>query len=549
MRTTQIGQLPGDLSTLTTGGILRIALTRDRRAVRLALCTGGLVIHNICEAAVPILIGTTIDRAIMPGDGTGLVTWLGVLAATFLLMSLSYQRSMLGMVRVYGHGEHDLRQLTVSRVLHPRRHAPRPTGEVLSIATNDTFQVAGVSWSIVQQLATVAGLLTAAGALLVISVPLGIGVLVCAVAVLALMQRLSRPMFARGRTEQHAVAAASDVATDAMAGLRIIRGLGAQDEVSRRYRTASAHSRDTAVASAVSLRSYDAVSEIVSLVYLAALTFTAGWMTIGGTITPGDLVTVIGLAQFLKGTLAHIGTFGANWAYKRASAARLHTFLAEKFQLPAGLEHQATDREHTAPPTLTWSSPEGTVVKATPGRLVGLRVPDAAAAQHAVDRLGFRSAPCRGELTLGGQDALDIGPDRWRRIVTVPPRDSTLFTGSLRENVTFDDTSPAPAVTAATALDDVIDHLGGVEAPVGEGGHRLSGGQRQRVALARALHTTGPVLVLDEPTTSLDPVTARDVAVGLARLASAAGPGGARSIVVITSDHALLDLCDEVVEL
>ncbi|WP_420098053.1 ABC transporter transmembrane domain-containing protein [Corynebacterium sp.] len=549
----------GNSGSPTTGRILRLALARDGRATRLALCTGGLIVHDIGEAAVPVLIGTVIDRAIMPGNRTALVVWLGVLAATFLVMSLSYQRSMLGMVRVYGLGEHDLRQLSVGRVLHPRRHAHRSTGELLSIATNDTYQVAGVSWSIVQQLATVAGLLTAAGALLVISVPLGVGVLLGAVAVLSLMQRLSRPMFARGRTEQRAVAAASDVAADAMAGLRIISGLGAQDEVSRRYRAASRHSRDTAVASAVSLRTYDAVSEIVSLVYLAVLTVAAGWMAVGGTITPGELVTVIGLAQFLKGTLAHIGTFGANWSYKRASAARLRALVADPFLLPTGLSPGTVHGEVAGGATLTWTSPDGARLTASPGRLVGVRVRDAAAARHLVDRLGFRTAPRRGELALGGDDALDIGPDRWRRTVTVPPRDSTLFSGTLRHNVTFEvppdgpsGAAPAapldPSVTAATALDDVIDHLGSVDAPVGEGGHRLSGGQRQRVTLARALHTAGPVLVLDEPTTSLDPVTAREVAAGLARLTTSYGPSPGRAVVVVTTDHALLELCDEVVE-
>ncbi|MDN5581422.1 MAG: ABC transporter transmembrane domain-containing protein [Corynebacterium sp.] len=550
MRTTDpSGDPTAAPSGVTTGHVLRIALTGDGRARRLAACTLGLVVHNLGDAAVPVLIGVIIDRAVMPGDPRALAVWLGALAGVFLLTSLSYQRAMLGMVRVYGHGEHDLRQLALGRVLHPRGHARRSTGEVLSITTNDTFQVAGVSWSIVQQLATVAGLVAAAGALLAVSAPLGIGVLAGAVAVLVLMQRLSRPMFARGRTEQRAVAAASDVAADAMAGLRTIRGLGAEDEVARRYRVASAHSRDTAVASALSLRGYEAVSDVVSLVYLAVLTFAAGWLALDGTITPGELVTVIGLAQYLKGSLSHIGTFGANWAYKRASAARLRAFVAEEYQLP-GAAHPAPRRSGDAG-VLTWeatadaSAATAPTVTARAGRLVGVHVATSDAGRIA-DRLGFRTVPARGELTLDGVDALDLGPDAWHRAVTVPPRDSTLFTGSLRENVTFSDAQVDADVATATALDDVVTHLGSVEAPVGEGGHRLSGGQRRRAVLARALHASGHVLVLDEPTMSLDPVTARDVATGLAALVHDR-PGLA--VLVITSDHLMLDACDEVVEL
>ncbi|MGO1865911.1 MAG: ABC transporter transmembrane domain-containing protein [Corynebacterium variabile] len=541
---------PSTSTHTTTTAILRTALTDDGRTWRLVACTLGLVIHSLGKASVPLIIGLIIDRAIMPGDVSALVTWLGVLGASFLVMSVAYQRSMLGMVRVYGHGEHDLRQLAVSRVLHPRGATGqrRSTGEVLSITTNDTFQVAGVAWSIVQQGATVAGLLAAAVALLLISVPLGIGVFIGAVVVLVLMQRLSRPMFARGRAEQRAVAGASDVAADAMAGLRIIRGLGAQDEISRRYRSASRDSRDTAVASAVSLRTYDAVSEVISLIYLAVLTFAAGWLTVDGTITPGQLVTVIGLAQYLKGSLAHIGTFGANWAYKRASAARLKDLLAEDFALPAGNTAEETadsrPREWGALAWVTGGASGGIRVHAVPGQITGIRVPDAATARRVADRLGFRTLPIPGELSVNGQDALQLGPDAWRRYVTVPPHEASVFTGSLRENVTLGDEALDEEIVAATALDDVIDHLGSPEVQLGEGGRRLSGGQRQRVVLARALHTSTPILVLDEPLTALDLVTCGDVVAGMAELVA----GSDRTVVVVTSDRLLLDACTVVVD-
>ncbi|PMC95965.1 hypothetical protein CJ199_16715, partial [Brevibacterium paucivorans] len=70
-----------------------------------------------------------------------------------------------------------------------------------------------------------------------------------------------------------------------------------------------------------SLLTYQAVSTAVSILYLGALAAVAGWMAMHGTITPGQLITVVGLAQFLQASLDHIGTFGANWAHSCSPAA------------------------------------------------------------------------------------------------------------------------------------------------------------------------------------------------------------------------------------
>lgn len=524
------------------GSMLALVLARGGRGRRLGFATAGYVVHQACETAIPILIGVVVDLAIVRQDAAALLLWLGALGVVFIVLSLSYQSAALAMVRVYGHGEHDLRQFTIGRILHPRgRTVHRRTGEVLSVASSDTFRVAGVSWSIAMQGATLAALLTAGIALLAISVPLGLGVFAGAIAVLLGMQVLARPLERVGMAEQSSVAAASDVATDVMSGLRIVRGLGAEDEAVRRYRAASAGSLGGAIAAARRLLTYQAVSTAVSVVYLGVLTFVAAGMALRGDITPGQLVTVVALAQFLQGSLEHIGTFGANWAHKRASSRRVHELHADPFLLPTG-EPGAESAGH---PALRWTTAAG-VVETLPGRLVGVRVDGAAMARAVSARLGLRALPADGELSVHGRDVLTAGPEHYRTVVAAPPHDAALFTGTLRENVTgiaADGGTPAwdDAVVRAVALDDVLEHIGSPDAQIGEGGRRLSGGQRQRVLLARALHAAAEVVILDEPTSALDPLTELHVADGLSRLG--------RTIVIVSSSPIVLNACDRVCDL
>ncbi|MFE7520599.1 ABC transporter transmembrane domain-containing protein [Streptomyces halstedii] len=521
--------------------LFRVALLRDGRGRRLTLVTLAFMVHQLCEALVPVLIGVVIDRALAPSDRSALFWWLGVLGVVFVVLSLSYQRASAAMVDVYGYGEHELRQRVMTRLLDPRslRRGPGP-GEALSLVSSDTYRVAGVSWSVVQQASTVTAILTASTALLLISVPLGLGVIASTVLVLVVMRRVSMPLEARGLAEQSSAARAGEVATDMITGLRVVVGMNARPEAARRYRAASEESRRGAVATSRAVLAYGSVSLLLSGVFLAALSTASGYLALDGALTIGQLVTVLGLAQFLQGSLAHVGTFASNWIHKRASARRLGALLDEP-PLIAPAESPA----ETAPapgPALRWHPPgHGEPLDPLPGELLGVVPRDAGHARELSDRLGYRVPLPRGELLVGGVDAVDLGPDPVRARITAPPHHGAVFSGTLRSNLTPPGGESDPAVIAAAMLDDVLELVGGGQAEVGEHGRRLSGGQRQRLLLARALHTDADLVVLDEPTTAVDPVTEQHIAAGLRGLPS--------TTLLITTSRILLSACDRVVDL
>jgi ABC-type multidrug transport system fused ATPase/permease subunit len=521
----------------------RVLLTTLRgagRGRRLVLATALSIAHEAAEAAVPIMVGILIDQAITPADPARLLIWLALLAVNFIVLSFAYRWATRLMVTVYGYGEHELRNDVLRHALHPRGSAAkRSAGDLLSLATSDTYRSAGIAWTVAQQSATVAGLLVASIALLVISVPLGLGVLVATALFLVGMQALSRPIEARGSTEQRAASAASEVATDIVSGLRILRGLRAQAAAAERYRVVSGAARHASVASTLGLHRYLAVSTATSGIFLALLTLTAGLLALRGLLTLGELVTVVGLAQYLQGGFAHVGTFASNWVHKRASARRIADFLTTEPPIAAdvaGVTNATGLVTSTSATRFAFVTDEGHRIEVAAGSTVGI-VPDSPSHARTLSaKLGYRRPLAAGEVLVDGIDAVDLGPDAYRSRVMAPPHDALVFSGTLADNL-FGAT-PDPQLLTSAALEDVA--VPDWDREVGEAGRRLSGGQRQRLLLARALAGASGLIVLDEPTSALDPATEQRIATSLREARS--------TVVLITRSPILLAACDHVLD-
>ncbi|MFD5557998.1 ABC transporter transmembrane domain-containing protein [Streptomyces sp. NPDC127068] len=527
------------------------------RGWRLGLASAGFAGHQVAEALVPVLIGVVIDRAIGRGDPHVLLGLLALLAGLFAVLILCWRTATRLTTEVYSSGEHDLRLMAAGRVLHSRGTATkRATGDVLTVATSDASNVSGVSWVLAEQGAALAGLLTATVALLLISWQLAVLVLVVAALQLLVLHLLSGPLERRVHVEQREAARAGTLATDFTRGLRVLKGFDAEPAAADRYREASRVSVRAALRRVGSLADLSAVNSAVSGAFLAALALAAGSMALDGTLTVGQLVTAVGLAQVVAGPMQTLGFLGAAVAAKRGSAHRLAELLAIPYRVPEtgpGAPSTGT-RDRTRdpgprPPSATGSTTAAgtlfalhrgpSVITAERGELIGVRARDAWAADLA-DLIACRRAPAPGEYVLNGRDASTLTPDEVRRTVFAPPHDSVVFSGTVAENLAA--ATADPAAIAASALDDVLTHLpAGTASDVGEQGRSLSGGQRQRLLLARALHQPQPVLVLHEPTTSVDSVTED-------RIARALRGHGDRAIVLVTTSPTLLEACDRVHE-
>jgi ATP-binding cassette, subfamily C, bacterial len=151
--------------------------------------------------------------------------------------------------------------------------------------------------------------------------------------------------------------------------------------------------------------------------------------------------------------------------------------------------------------------------------------------------------PHAGEIMVDGVPLGDINLKSWRQEIGYVPQEMFLFHESIRTNITLGEPDLTPedvteALRAAGAWDFVAALPDGIETLVGERGAKLSGGQRQRIAMARALVRRPKLLILDEPTTALDPKTEAAICSTLKML------GDEVTILAISHQTALMEIAD-----
>lgn len=136
--------------------------------------------------------------------------------------------------------------------------------------------------------------------------------------------------------------------------------------------------------------------------------------------------------------------------------------------------------------------------------------------------IGFMK-PDSGEILLDGENLKDINLRSYRKHIAVVPQNSILFSGTIRENITYglknvSDEKLNEVIKAANLSEFVESLPAGLDTVVGEHGGRLSGGQRQRISIARALIREPKVIVLDEATSALDSVSEKEIQEALENL-------------------------------
>lgn len=533
--------------------ILRRVLVRNRGP--LAIGTVLVCLHQLTETAVPISIGVIIDRAVETSDTTALIVSIVGLAALFLVLTAAWRFGARFIVTAMQQEAHRLRLEVAHRVLDPRGvRTDLRSGELLTVSTSDAEQTSWIADIVPRAAAALTAAVASAVALVWIDLWLGLAVLIGTPVILGLLQLAAPLITSRATGQQASIARASAMATDLVSGLRPLRGIGGEKTASARYRTVSRQALASTIGTAKATGIYTGVAATVSALLAVGVAGFAGYFALQGRITVGELITVVGLAQFIIEPLGLLASIPGYFAVARASSDRLALVLDAEPLRGAGSQTELEGTDLTLD-GVEYKSLKGIDLHLPAGELLGVVAyqPQDADALVAVLSGQLAQDAYRGVVRVGGISLSDMDLRLARRTVLVEPHITDLFSGSLASNVTAGAGDGAAldiqsALVASAAADVVDAHPDGLDLEVTDRGASLSGGQRQRVALARALVAQAPVMVLHDPTTAVDAVTEASIAEGIAQLRHE-GAGGIHTTVLITSSPALLAVTDRVIVL
>ncbi|MGW3726518.1 ABC transporter ATP-binding protein [Streptomyces sp. NPDC000851] len=417
-------------------------------------------------------------------------------------------------------------------------------GEVVAVSTGDVEKIGWFVEAVSRFTAAAVSIVLVCVGLVVYQPALGVvvavGLPVLAVAVLPLLPRATR----RADFQREKAGRATELASDTVAGLRVLRGIGGEELFLDRYRRASQEVRHAAVRSARMWSLISAIQVLLPGLLLIAVVWYGVHLARQGRITVGELVTVYSSVMILTYPLRHFEEIAMAYSFSRPSARRAARVLSlERVTSAEG------SREADLPSGDLYDPASGLLAPA--GRLTAVVCGDPDAAGRLAERLGGHPTEAGASALLDGVPLDELPLDSARTAVLVQDKDPVLLSGSLREllDVPASGDVGAEEALAAAQCGDVLTALvqgsldteDPMDARITERGRSLSGGQRQRLALARSLITDPEVLVLDEPTSAVDSHTEARIAEGVRSLRTG------RTTVVFTSSPLLLDRADRVV--
>ena len=317
--------------------------------------------------------------------------------------------------------------------------------------------------------------------------------------------------------------------TESIRGMQTVKGFAAEPHQVRRFEEANRQVSDQQKRIFWNLSLFTPLTQVLSQLSLVILFAYGGWLYVQGRIPlGGGLVVFAGLLQQFNGQVANITSI-ANSVQQSFTAARR---VFEVLDTPSEVQNRPnaivpgrlTGRLAFEGVTFSYL-PEASVLEevsfeAAPGQVIGIFGMTGSGKSSLLSLIPRFYDPQRGRILADGRDLRDLDLDAYRRQIGIVYQESFLFSNTVAANIAFGNPHATQeqiehAARTASAHEFILELAHGYETVLGESGVDLSGGQRQRLALARALLLEPPILILDDPTASVDPKTEHEIVTAL----------------------------------
>ncbi|MGI8588337.1 MAG: ABC transporter ATP-binding protein [Chloroflexia bacterium] len=323
--------------------------------------------------------------------------------------------------------------------------------------------------------------------------------------------------------------ASQTIMQEVLSCLKVVKAFGGEAREQRRFETQSWAALRARLRLTLEQNLFSSGLQFVTKLDRSLVLLVGGLHVLAGKLTIGELLVVMSYAGQIHGPLEDIGETLTDMQLSLASAERTLEVLNVEPEVvdKPGAERIERAEGAVAFEDVSFAYDTGHEVlhhisfEVWPGEVAAIVGPTGAGKTTIAGLIARFYDPAVGGITLDGRDLRDLTVDTLRDNIALVIQEPILFTGSIRDNIAYGarpqrapdgtqgdysvaDADIEEAARMANAHDFILALPNGYDSQVGERGVRLSGGERQRIAIARAFIKDAPVLILDEPTSSVD---------------------------------------------
>ncbi|MGH2811366.1 MAG: ABC transporter ATP-binding protein [Actinomycetota bacterium] len=507
--------------------LLRVHFSRPKPVIVGVVAALIVILASIAQ---PLIVGEAVEQAIGEGRRAALIPLAAALVAASAVKSvaISIRKRLAGYAAIHTEARLRGQMYEHLQALDVAYHEQTPIGQLMSRASSDLKATQDFLAMIPITIGMSAFLVLVTVTMFIIDPPLALVALATMPPLAWIAARLTAKLHPIVYDTQQRLAEVSATVEETVTGIRVVKAFGREAHQVERLRADAEHVLDRATAMIRVRALLQPLFELLPALGMAAVLWYGAHRALAGSIDFGELVTFFLFMTQLSWPVRMMGWVAADG--QRASTASQRIF--EVLDTQPGI----ADREVSRQLNLTsgsvrfervaYSPPEGRRVldgielEVLPGTSLALVGP-AGCGKSTLLKLVLRFVePSSGRILLDGQDISEATLESLRAQTGMVFEDTFLFSDTIASNISFGrpdarEDEVVSAAALAQAHDFITDLPDGYDTFVGEQGFTLSGGQRQRIAIARAILMDPKILLLDDPTSSVDAKVEAEIRAGL----------------------------------